>query len=636
MRRVSIAVVGVGPRATGLLDRIVANAPQLLPSAVDLTIHLIDPHPPGPGRVWRHDQSPLLRMNSMAEDVTMFTDAATVMDGPVRPGPSLAEWAAGPDARAVADPAVRAELEQLAPTDFATRRVQSAYLDWVFRRTTAALAPYATVRVHREAAVDVRGGPDEPQQVVLASGNTVTADLVVLTLGHLDARPESDEQRLTDFAGRHRLHYLPPAYSADLGAELDEIAPGEDVVLRGFGLAAVDLIVLLTEGRGGRYLPRTDGSLAYLPSGREPVLHAGSRRGVPYHAKTGYRLQGPPPPLPRFFGPDAVDLLLGGDGPLDFRAEVWPSVAKEIAYGHYHELFHGHPERTRMPWEEFLAAFTPLAWYAPATAALVGRAVPDPDDRIDFEALDRPLAGTSFASPDALRETLRRHIRNDLARRGDRAHSADLGAFYALLSVYGQLPRVAASGRLDATSLARDLDGWWHGFFSFLASGPPGHRLRELLALSDAGLLHFLGPDLRVEADEASGRFLAHSPALAGAVTTATTLVEARLPRATLRRTDSPLLRDLLARGEATEERRSGLMLTDPQSGAVVDDSGRPHPRRIALGAHTSARAVAAFARPRSNSPAFRQNDAAARALLLAVARLGPASVQAQPQVASF
>lgn len=141
MRRVGIAVVGVGPRATGLLDRIVANAPQLLPSAPDLTIHLIDPHPPGPGRVWRHDQSPLLRMNSMAEDVTMFTDAATVMDGPVRPGPLLAEWAAGPDVRTVADPAVRAELEQLAPTDFATRRVQSAYLDWVLRRTTAALAP---------------------------------------------------------------------------------------------------------------------------------------------------------------------------------------------------------------------------------------------------------------------------------------------------------------------------------------------------------------------------------------------------------------------------------------------------------------------------------------------------------------
>lgn len=287
------------------------------------------------------------------------------------------------------------------------------------------------------------------------------------------------------------------------------------------------------------------------------MLQAGSRRGVPYHAKTGYRLQGPPPPLPRFFGPDAVDLLLGGDGPLDFRAEVWPSLAKEIAYGHYHELFHGHPERTWMPWEEFLTAFTPLAWYDPATAALVARAVPDPDDRIDFEALDRPFAGTSFASPDALRDALRRHIRDDLARRGDRAHSADLGAFYALLSVYGQLPRVAASGRLDATSLARDLDGWRHGFFSFLASGPPGHRLRELLALSDAGLLHFLGPDLRVEADEVSGRFLAHSPALVGAVTTATTLVEARLPRATLRRTDSPLLRDpARARGS---DRRAAL-----------------------------------------------------------------------------
>ncbi|CAM5605327.1 hypothetical protein SFUMM280S_04887 [Streptomyces fumanus] len=33
---------------------------------------------------------------------------------------------------------------------------------------------------------------------------------------------------------------------------------------------------------------------------------------MPYHSKTHYRLQGPPPPLPRHFGPEAVDALLAG------------------------------------------------------------------------------------------------------------------------------------------------------------------------------------------------------------------------------------------------------------------------------------------------------------------------------------
>ncbi|MFH9067080.1 hypothetical protein ACH4GM_38630 [Streptomyces coeruleorubidus] len=49
-----------------------------------------------------------------------------------------------------------------------------------------------------------------------------------------------------------------------------------------------------------------------------------------------------------------------------------------------------------------------------------------------------------------------------------------------------------------------------------------------------------------------------------------------------------------------------------------VDPSlGSPHPRRIALGAPTNSRAVAAFARPRTNAPAFRH--AVARALLRAL-----------------
>jgi hypothetical protein len=59
----------------------------------------------------------------------------------------------------------------------------------------------------------------------------------------------------------------------------------------------------------------------------------------------------------------------------------------------------------------------------------------------------------------------------------------------------------------------------------------------------------------------------------------------------------------------------------------VVDPSlGGDHPRRIALGAPTNSRAVAAFARPRTDAPAFRQNDAVARALLRALTSSIPTS----------
>src|SRR5690349_2034470 len=83
----SLVVIGGGPRAAGLLERIAAQSPTQA-----VAVHVVDPHPPGAGRVWRHAQSPLLRMNSMAEDVTVFTDSSFGGAGPVRPGPSLAEW----------------------------------------------------------------------------------------------------------------------------------------------------------------------------------------------------------------------------------------------------------------------------------------------------------------------------------------------------------------------------------------------------------------------------------------------------------------------------------------------------------------------------------------------------------------
>lgn len=586
----TLVIIGAGPRGTGLLERLAANAAELLPTGQRLHIHLVDPHPPGGGRIWRERQSPLLRMNSMAEDVTMFTDESSAIEGPIRPGPSLAQWAADqpsfPPYRPVADPALRAELARLAPTDFATRRAQSAYLDWVFRRAVAELPAPVTLTVHRESALALAGPADGPQRVTLTSGRELMADQVVLTLGHLGSAPDERHAATAAFARRHGRYHLPPAFSSE--AELAAVAPGEQLILRGFGLAFVDLVALFTEGRGGRFAYRPDGSAIYHPSGREPVLHVGSRRGVPYHSKTDYRLQGPPAPLPRYFGPATVEELLNRPGPLELRRDAWPLMAKEIGFGYYHELFHAHPERTTLPWAAFLADYDRYGWYQPELAALVERAVPQVADRLDFERLDHPLAGLRFADPEQLQQHLRQYIRADADRRADPAYSADLGAFLALLSLYGQLPRLLAAGRLTARSIAGELDGWWHGFFSFLASGPPGFRLRELLALSEAGVVRFLGADLSVTEDEANGTFVASSPSLPGHRVRATALIEAYLPRHSLQRTEDQVLAQLLRAGRLAEEvvvdpdftHRSGLLTHRPRRrpGARPRTRRRPAP----------------------------------------------------------
>lgn len=585
----SLAIVGVGPRGICVLERIAANAPELLDGP--LTIHLVDPHPPGGGRVWRTAQSSLLRLNSTAADVTLFVDDTVRIDGPIVTGPTIAEWAG------------------IEPTTFPTRLEGNAYFTWFYEQALAALPPEVEVVVHAQQAVDLVG-----DEVVLDDGSLITADVVVLTLGHLDADPAGEHERAADFAARRGLAYLPPAYGADV--DLTAFAPGADVLVRGFGLAFVDVQVLLTEERGGTFEELGGGRLRYHPSGREPILHVGSRRGVPYMAKPTYELVGPPAPLPRFFTRAAVDALLAASERVEFRRDVWPLLAKEIAWAGYHELFHAHPDRVTMPWDEFDEA------YAADDPTVVERAVPDPTDRIDWDALDRPLAGIE---PDDLQQWMREHVRADIDRRRDPHFSADVGAFNAFLAVFNVLPFVLGSPKLSPRSLVEEFDDWWFGFFSYFASGPPPRRLEELLALSEAGIVRFLGADLRVELDEAAGRFVAGD-------LQAVALIDATLPKPSVAATRDPLLQRLAARGDVAE-----LVLREPDGtdvptgrirvdgeGRLVDREGNRHPRRFSLGIHTVSRAPA-FARPRTNAPALRANDACARAVLCAIADLASA-----------
>ncbi|GAA2550790.1 FAD/NAD(P)-binding protein [Pseudonocardia hydrocarbonoxydans] len=614
----SIAIVGAGPRGAGLLERLAASAPELVGSdlpAGGLDVHLIDPYPAGAGRIWRHEQSPLLAMNSMAADVTMFTDDSVVCDGPIRPGPSMWDWVrSGPEV----DPELAEELAGVTASTFPSRRLQSAYLGWVLQHVIDGLPAGMRAHVHRTRATGLTEdpGPDggATQVVHLEGAPPLRVDAVVLASGHLDATPTADEVALAGRAAAAGLRYLPPEQTTD--SDLSVLAPGETVLVRGMGLAFVDLVVLLFEGRGGRF---TDAG--YVPSGREPRLVVGSPRGSTYHSKTHYALQAPRPPLPRFFGPAAVDPLIAA-GEVDLRAQAWPLMAKEIAWGWYHELFLGHPDAVAQPWAEFAASYAALDWDSPGMRALIEAAVPDPVDRIDFAALDRPLDGLTAPDLAALQPLVRERIAEDLRQHVDVRHSAHLGAFVAMLSVYGETTRLADA--LSTRSRASDM-GWWQGFFNSVASGPPGFRVRQLLALSRAGYIDFLGAGMWVEVED--GAFVAGSATLAGAEPVrAGALVDARLPDPSAARTTDPLLADLVRRGDAAEDilidddgtvlRNTGLVRVRPEDGALLDADGAVHPRRFAVGPHTTVKVAGAFTRPGMNAQSLRYNDAIARAVL--------------------
>ena len=105
----------------------------------------------------------------------------------------------------------------------------------------------------------------------------------------------------------------------------------------------------------------------------------------------------------------------------------------------------------------------------------------------------------------------------------------------------------------------------------------------------------------------------------------ATVLIDSRVAVPSVSRTSDRLLRRLFERGEVMEEnlsddsgwhRNTGKVVVTGSDLRVVRADGSAHPRRHAVGVFTSRPAAGAFARPRTNAPAFRQNDAVARSVL--------------------
>ncbi len=625
----TVVIVGGGPRAVGLVERLSANHAQLGPEG-PLRVHVIDPHPAGGGRIWRREQSPLLWMNSTAEDITIFTDESVECAGPIVPGPSLAEWAAGDGRARLAAAGWVPAGESLDPKGFSPRGVQAEYLDWVWRRVLSALPPSVSVVTRRDRAVGlVDNGPE--QVVTLASGAWISADVVLLAQGYLDRRPTPQQQGWLELAAGRGLTYLPPGYTADM--DLSALRPGEDVIVRGMGLAFIDLAVLLGEGRGGTFTGEGDG-LTYHPSGREPVLHVGSRRGVPYHSKLGYSLTDGAPVPSRYFTVDRLAQIGDGHGLLDFRGQLWPLIVLELSAAHYRQLFAAHPERTRGSWADLEALLVASDLTEAAFDTRAADFVPDPADRFTVPHIDRPLAGRRWPDRASLADALVEHVETDLARRADPAFSADRAVFDALLGVYAVLSTAVADGRVTPQDRVRFVEGEFHGFFSFLGSGPPPRRLAELLALHRAGIVHFVGPDMTLDLD--GDDFVATSPAVPGRVR-ARAAVDARLPRTDARAVTDPLVAGLLERGELSAQDvidhdgthlGGGQLLADRHCRAVRPD-GTAHPTRFLLGPSVSGSAGAAgFSRPGFNGAGFRQNDHVAREVLRLVASADPAQIR--------
>lgn len=600
-RAVQVAIIGAGPRGTSVLERLIANWSALREAdRPRVTVHLIDPYQPGPGHVWRTDQSRHFLMNTPA----LFPTVVPVGPAAAARAPSLVplsfdDWRqlmdASPDDR-LSD-GDRKEIQSLTSADFASRALYGRYLEYIYTSLIEQLGDGFDVVEHRAEASHLEE-LESGFRVNVGENTTVMCDAVVLGMGHLPAQLNPEQESLRDGAARLGLQYWPPNVPADV--DWNRLPARKTVLVRGLGLNFFDIITHLTEGRGGTFVPSGEPAgraLTYRPSGREPQVVAASRRGTPYRAKAKLTSYVPRSVRLRYCTPSRAGAFAASGIQPGFDHDLWPLLHRDAVWAYYSTL-----ARTGGLPAEFLPSLQSVlddpdnAWRA-RLEELLGDYVPLAD-RLDLESLARPFGRHRFASAEEYNQAVLDYLEEDAAG-SDRGEEDPLkmaiGAMNAGRSVIKQ---IVADGGLTEASWTAELRGWFEPLVEGLASGPPALRIEQLAALARAGVVRFAGPAPRFELDAARGRFTVSSPWVEGGKYDAGVLVEAMMPANRVVQNRSVLLRRLLEDGlvrarttmseDGVPEVSPGLDVTRPPYRAV-GASGLVQENLFVLGLQLSA-----------------------------------------------
>lgn len=567
-----ITLIGAGPRGLMLLGRLISWQRTRYPQR-QLTIFLVDPYPIG-GRVWKIDQDPNLIMNTAAAQITLFTDQTVTGVGPFIAGPDLSTWALTLAADYLdAHPEINnrsilmRQAANLGPNSYASRALYGVYQQWFFDlqkyQAGTNIITYKQQTVNR---LDKK-----------AAGFTITTtqeswqtDQVVMALGNLKNSLTRDQKALHDYAQTHQLFYLEPGFPEE--GDLSGIEAQSPVIIRGLGLSFFDLMSRLTEGRGGQFQKAPDGLLVYHPSGREPHIFAGSRRGFPYRAK-GRNQKGPGEEWqPHFLTPQQIDAW-------QTHGEVsgqtfWEALQHEAELIYYRLLLpQRYPEIDEAAFErDFIADPVATLGALPIAAK----------DRLDWDALADPTKAHPSGQP--YQDFMRHYLRQDAqeAMRGTKTGPLT-SALEVLRDMRDPIRQLVERNLLSQDQYLDFFLRWFNSLNDFLSIGPPALRIDQLQALMGAGIVTILPPGMQIKGID--GQFLLKTPSDPKFSLQAKTLLEARVPAVNAPTAQNPLVQQLLHDGyahtyelqlNADKRFQSGAIAIDRQTQQLLDQKEHP------------------------------------------------------------
>ena len=301
MPKTKIGIVGVGPRGTSLLERIItycvhcklARIPKLL---------LFDKNSEFGVGCHGTDIAENLLLNTIADQITMYFGEKMKPYGPVYDGKNLYEWAVEHHYKA----------EKIA---YLPRKILGDYLKQFYNEQIQRMNKYEIdfEEIRKEVTNIICL---ENEILIHLKNKEYSVKKAVLALGH---------------HGDVAVNCVHRGQTVDMAVL--KTMKVKSVAIQGMGLTAFDVISDLTEGLGGQFERTNSGGLNYIPSGKEPVLYPYSRTGIflsgrAFNRDTEFIYQ------PVYFTFKEIKKLKTKKGRLNFLKDVIPLLNKELVHAY--------------------------------------------------------------------------------------------------------------------------------------------------------------------------------------------------------------------------------------------------------------------------------------------------------------
>ncbi len=349
---------------------------------------------------------------------------------------------------------------------------------------------------------------------------------------------------------------------------LKELGAMDTVAIKGFGLTFIDVVLALTEGRGGIFEKNEEGELYYIPSGNEPKkILAFSRSGLPIIPRTGQK----PPEFPlHYFNREILEYMGMGSMQFDFEEQLLPLIKNKMVFAYYDRLLSNYGDQLVYHYDFSIVEKQINAFHMEYPQL----------SEFTFESLERPI---SSGGEENWEIQLLPYIRYTIEEAQMGLEKSPLLASIGVFKGISELLNECYSyGGLTPAS-HRIFDEYYRGLFNRIGHGPPIINLQKILVLADCNILDlsFCKSPLVIACPENSGFIIKKQEESSSFH--CTHLLEATIPKTNIEKNPSLLYKNMLQRGMiqpfvngGSEPYNPGCLAVDRES-HPLNTNGHPY-----------------------------------------------------------